>query len=185
MLPRVVLCVAVPLVLLFAVVSGATAGPPAQSVQQADFTFQSTFWSGTCGVPVFIHQVGTLRFTFVPDSNVIHEVDTFPRWTVTIYSPVDEGGTGKSFTFLQPYPIHFVYPEGTDLGDPGFATATGALDMAAPGGPVIAGKQVLTGPIVDYTPEGVPIVDLNEEVSTTGHFPEDFTEARCAFLTDP
>jgi hypothetical protein len=29
---------------------------------------------------------------------VIHEVDTYPDRTVTILSPVEEGGTGKSFT---------------------------------------------------------------------------------------
>jgi hypothetical protein len=84
-------------------------------------------------------------------------------------------------------PVRILYPEGTDLGDPGIIIITGAIDFAAPGGPVIAGRQVLEGVIVDYTPEGIPFVDPVEELSTSGHFPEfeAFAAARCAFLTDP
>jgi hypothetical protein len=158
-----------------------------KSIEQVDVTTPSEFWTETCGVPVSIHQEGTIRVTFVPDSNVIHEVDTFPGWRVTVFSPLDEGGTGKSFTYLQPFPIHFLYPEGTDIGDLGIGIFTGALDHAAPGGPVVAGRQVLTGVIVDHTAEGIPIVDFTEELSTSGNFPdfEEFAAARCAFLTDP
>jgi len=96
-------------------------------------------------------------------------------------------GTGKSFTYAQPFGFHFLYPEGTDVGDPGIASLTGLIDVAAPGGPVIAGRQVLEGPIFDYTPEGIPIVDLSQEISTSGRFPdfEAFAAALCAFLTDP
>ena len=174
-------------VLPFGLAAAATAGPPVSSTEHLDFTFQSQFWSNTCGVPVFIHQAGTATVRLVPDSNVIHEIDTFPRWTVTIFSPIEEGGTGKSFTYLLPFPIHFLYPEGTDIGDPGIGIFTGAIDFAAPGGPVIAGRQVLQGPIFDYTPEGIPIVDFSQELSTSGHNPdpEAFAAARCAFLTDP
>ena len=187
MRPRLALFVVLVLVLPFAFTAAATAGPPVRTTEHVDFTSQSAFWSETCGVPVFIHQEGTVRITFVGDSNVIHEVDTFPGWRVTIFSPVEEGGTGKSFTYLQPYPYHFLYPEGTDIGDPGIGIFTGAFDFAAPGGPVIAGREVDAGTIVDYTPEGIPIVDFTEQLSTSGHFPESeaFAEARCAFLTDP
>jgi hypothetical protein len=187
MRPRPALVVALAFMLPFAVAAAATAGPPVSSTEHADFTFQSQFWSDTCGVPVFIHQEGTITLRLVPDSNVIHEVDTFPGWTVTVFSPVEEGGTGKSFTYLLPFPIHFLYPEGTDIGDPGIVISTGRLDVAAPGGPVIAGRQVLAGVIVDLTPEGIPIVDFAEELSATGNFPEfeAFAAARCAFLTDP
>jgi hypothetical protein len=186
MRPRLALFVVLAFVLPFALAAAATAGPPLSSTQQVDVTFQSQFWTDTCGVPVFSHQEGTVRITFVPDSNVIHEVDTFPRYTVTWFSPVEEGGTGKSFTYLNPFPIHFLYPEGTDIGDPGIGIFTGALDFAAPGGPVIAGRQVLQGTITEII-DGVPFVDFSEELSTTGNFPEfeAFAEARCAFLTDP
>ena len=123
----------------------------------------------------------------MPDSNVIHEVDTFPGWRVTIFSPVEEGGTGKSFTYKQPYPIQFLYPEGTDLGDPAMIIASGHFDIAAPGGPSIAGREIDNAVIVDYTPEGIPVVDFVDTASTTGHFPDFdvFVAARCAFLTDP
>ena len=66
-------------------------------------------------------------------------------------------------------------------------TFTGRIDVAAPGGPIIAGRQVFEGVIVDHTPEGIPFVDFFEEISATGNFPdfEAFAAARCAFLTDP
>jgi hypothetical protein len=184
---RLALVVVLAFALPLALAAAATASPPVVSTIEVDSTRQSQFWSTTCGVPVFFHQEGTLTFRLFPDSNVIHEVDTFPGFTITVFSPVEEGGTGKSFTYLLPAPIHFLYPEGTDLGDPGIGIFTGAIDVAAPGGPVIAGRQVLAGVIVDHTPEGIPIVDFAEELSTSGHFPEfeEFAAARCAFLTDP
>jgi hypothetical protein len=184
---RLALVVVLAFALPFALAAAATASPPVVGTQEVDATFQSQFWSNTCGVPVFIHQEGTLTFRLFPDSNVIHEVDTFPGFTITVFSPVEEGGTGKSFTYLLPAPVRILYPEGTDLGDPGIIIITGAIDFAAPGGPVIAGRQVLEGVIVDYTPEGIPFVDPVEELSTSGHFPEfeAFAAARCAFLTDP
>lgn len=184
---RLALVVVLAFALPFALAAAATAGPPVVGTQEVDATFKSQFWSNTCGVPVFFHQEGTLTFRLVTNSNVIHEVDTFPGFTITIFSPVEEGGTGKSFTYLLPAPIHILYPEGTDIGDPGIVIFTGAIDFAAPGGPVIAGRQVLEGTIFDYTPEGIPFVDVTEELSTSGHFPEfeAFAAARCAFLTDP
>jgi hypothetical protein len=56
-----------------------------------------------------------------------------------------------------------------------------------PAAPIIAGRQVVEGVIVDYTPEGIPIASFVQELSATGNFPEfeAFAEARCAFLTDP
>jgi hypothetical protein len=184
---RLALVVVLAFVLPFSLAAAATAGPPVVFTQEFDDTFQSQFWSATCDVPVFFHLEGTLTARLQPDSNVIHEVDTFPGFRITVFSPVEEGGTGKSFSFLLPAPIHFLYPEGTDVGDPGIGIFTGLIDVAAPGGPVIAGRQVLQGTIIFLTPEGVPFVDFSEELSTSGHFPEfeEFAEARCAFLTDP
>ena len=187
MRPRLALIVVLAFALPFALAAAATARPPVVGTQEVDSTRQSQFWSTTCGVPVFVHQEGTLTFRLFRDSNVIHEVDLFPGFRITVISPVQQGGTGKSFTFLLPAPVHILYPEGTDLGDPGIVIFTGRIDVAAPGGPVIAGRQVLEGVIVDYTPEGIPFVDMLVELSASGHFPEfeTFAEARCAFLTDP
>lgn len=186
MRPRLALGVLLAFVLPIALAAAATAGPPVVLTQQIDDTFQSRFWSATCGVPVFIHQEGTLTARLVGDSKVIHEVDTFPGFKVTVFSPVEAGGTGKSFSYLLPFPIHFLYPEGTDIGDPAIAIFTGRIDVAAPGGPVIAGRQVLQGTIVDYV-GGIPFVNFTEELSTSGRFPdpEAFAAARCAFLTAP
>ena len=186
MRPRSRLVVMLGLVLPLALAAAAVAGPPVKTTIPVDQTFQSAFWSGACGVPVFFHQEGTISITFVTDSNVIHEVDTFPGFKRTVFSPADQGGTGKSFTFLSAAPIRFLYPEGTELGASARIVGLGLFDRAAPGGPVIAGREVDSAVIVDYV-DGVPFVDFVETLSTTGHFPEfeAFVEARCAFLTDP
>jgi hypothetical protein len=174
------------LVLPLVLVAAAAAGPPVKTTIAVDSTFQSAFWSSACGVPVFIHQEGTIEITLVTDSNVIREVDTFPAFTRTVFSPADQGGTGKSFTYKTPAPIHFLYPEGTELGAPALIVGLGVFDRAAPGGPVIAGREVDSAVIVDHI-DGVPLVDFVDVLSTAGHFPEfeAFVEARCAFLTDP
>ena len=186
MRPRPLLLIVLGLVLPLALVAAAAAGPPVTTTITVDDTFQSSFWSTACGVPVFFHQEGTIAITLVTDSNVIREVDTFPGFTRTVYSPVDQGGTGKSFTFKSPAPIQFLYPEGTELGASATIIGLGLFDRAAPGGPVVAGREVDSAVITDHI-DGVPFVDFVETLSTTGNFPEfeDFVEARCAFLTDP
>ena len=112
MRPRLALAVVLAFMLPFAVTAAAIAGPPVSTTEHADFTFQSQLWTSTCGVPVFIHQEGTVTLRLVSDSNVIHELDTFPGWTVTVFSPVEEGGTGKSFTFIAAFPHPLPLPRG-------------------------------------------------------------------------
>ena len=68
MRPRLALVFVLALVLPFGLAAAATAGPPVVLTQQIDDTFQSQFWSATCGVPVFIHQEGTLTARLVSDS---------------------------------------------------------------------------------------------------------------------
>lgn len=182
---RAVLLFALAVASAFVLAAAASADAPVVSTQTVDSTTQSAFWSDACGVPVFFRNQGTVTARF--QSGVLREVDTFPSWTVTVSSPVAAGGTGKSFSFKQPYPIRFLYPEGTDLGDPAKIIASGHFDIAAPGGPSIAGREIDDAVIVDYTPEGIPVVDFVGTASTTGHFPDFdvFVAARCAFLTDP
>ena len=183
---RRLLVVLLGLVLPLALVAAAAAGPPLKDTIVVDDTFQSAFWSDACGVPVFFHLEGTIEITFVPDSNVIHEVDIFPRFTRTIFSPADQGGTGKSYTFVTPAPILFLYPEGTELGATATIIGLGVFDRAAPGGPTVAGREVDSGVITDHI-DGIPFVEFVETLSQTGNFPdfEAFVEARCAFLADP
>ena len=186
MRPRPLLVIVLGLVLSLALVAAAPAGPPLKDTIVVDDTFQSAFWTDACGVPVFFHQEGTIAITFVPDSNVIHEVDIFPGFTRTLFSPADQGGTGKSFTFKSPAPIAFLYPEGTELGATATVVGLGLFDRAAPGGPTVAGREVDSAVITDHI-NGIPFVEFVETLSQTGHFPEfeAFVEARCAFLTDP
>jgi hypothetical protein len=181
-----VLFLALALMLPFAAGTAATAGPPVKDTIYIDETHQSSFWTGLCGVPVFIHNEGTVLITYVPDSKVIHEVDLFPGWTVTVSSPVEAGGTGKSFSYKAPGLQRFLYPEGTEIGASSTVITSGVFTVAAPGGPVIAGREVDTAVIVEIL-NGIPFVEITETLSTTGNFPSDqeFNDARCAFLTDP
>jgi len=169
-----------------ALAAAAAAGPPLKTTITVDSNAQSAFWSAACGIPVFIHQEGKIAVTYVSDSKVIHEVDTFPSFTRTVYSPVDQGGTGKSFTYKTPAPIKFLYPQGPVIGASATIIGLGVFDRAAPGGPVIAGREVDSGVITDVI-DGIPFVEFVETLSTTGHFPEfdAFVAARCSFLTDP
>jgi hypothetical protein len=57
---------------------------------------------------------------------------------------------------------------------------------SGPGSPRIAGREVYEGVIVDFTPDGVPIVDPVALISQSGQFDlAAVLEARCAALTDP
>jgi hypothetical protein len=57
---------------------------------------------------------------------------------------------------------------------------------SGPGNPRIVGHEVYEGVIIDFTPDGVPIVDPIALISQSGQF--DVTaviEARCGALTEP
>jgi hypothetical protein len=164
---------------------------PTRTPFVVDFTFPSDLLTPACGVPVLAHfegsGIGVLHYDRT-GTQIIREFDQFPRgFTVTFSSPVAEGGTGKSFTYVQRASYTFLYPEGVELGASAVVIVNGVQQATGPGGARIVGHEVDEGIIVDFTPEGVPIVEPTALVSQAGRF-DDFdaiVQAWCAALTDP
>jgi hypothetical protein len=178
-LSKVFLWVLCPLAVL---ALAATAGASVQRFSfPIDDTFQDQGFSEFCGFDVFIHVEGKTRVLLKLDQkgDVVSELDTFTA-TLTTFS--DTG----SFSFPLAQPIRFNYGEGAEIG------STTTIKIVGFGGHVPgsvasdAGILVLTGTVVDVSPEGIPIVDFNGEVifergnSESG---EDVGNAVCAALS--
>lgn len=170
-------------------VAPVAAAPPTRIAFAFDEVFPSGVLSALCGIPVWIHLQGGGTTTLFYDKSgiqVIRELDTLAEGAkTTIFSPVDLGGTGKSFTDITRGPTTFLYPEGTDIGDPAIVILNGVQRTSGPGNPRIVGHEVQQGVVIDFTPDGVPIVDTLAIISQSGQF--DITavlEARCAQLID-
>lgn len=139
-----------------------------------DDTFQDEGFSEFCGFDVFIHVEGQTRVVLKvnQEGDVVREVDTFSA-TLTTFS--DTG----SFSFPLAQPIMFDYGEGAEIG------STATIKIVGFGGhvpgliPSDAGIIILTGTVVDFSPEGIPIVDFNGEV-TFEHGNEESGEAHGA-----
>jgi hypothetical protein len=173
---------------LLALPASVTAAPPTRLSEDFDATFQSSFWTDACGVPVFIRDQGTLTFMFFHDraGETIAEIDIARGEKITVFSPLASGGTGKSFTYTAATPNRIVYPEGAFVGAPAIVHLPGLSGFAAPG-VASAGRTVLEGVVAFVTPDGFPIVDTVGLISDTGR-PLDgdtFIAARCGFLTGP
>jgi len=170
-------------------VATVTAAPPTRIPFEFDETFPSDFLTAVCGIPVFLHVQGAGTTTLYYDKSgtqLVREHDTLaPGARSTIFSPVEIGGTGKSFTEVTHAPSTFLYPEGTEIGAPAIVILNGVQRTSGPGNRRIVGREVYEGVIIDFTPDGVPIVDPIALISQSGQF--DVTaviEARCGALTD-
>jgi hypothetical protein len=166
------------------------AAPPVRTSFEFDDTFPSDFLTAARGVPVYVHVRGAGTATLFYDkvgTHVVREFDILPKGlTTTIFSPVDQGGTGKSFTDVTQSPTTFNYPEGAEIGKPAIVTINGVQRTSGPGTPRIVGRQVYEGVVIGFTPDGVPIAEPLALISEAGQF--DLTaviEARCAKLTNP
>jgi len=154
---------------------------------EIDETFPNDFLTAVCNLPVWIHVEGAGTTTLFHDASateVIREFDILPGGlTTTIYSPVQLGGTGKSFTDVTQSPTTFLYPDGTDVGDPAFVILNGVQRTSGPGNPRIVGHQVFEAVIIGVTLDGVPIADPVALLFQAGQFDLGAVlEARCALL---
>jgi hypothetical protein len=160
--------------------SSGTANPPTRFTFSLDDTFPALATSAVCGFDVFVHIEGTATAQLFYDQNgvLIRELDTNPSLQTTFFAP----STGASFTF--PAGGSFVqdYVNGTAIGSTLVATLTGYIGGTGSTAPN-AGRIVFESVIVDISPEGIPVVDLVSEISSSGHFNEDTAAARCAALS--
>lgn len=167
----------------------AAAMPPTRISFEFDVTFPSDFLTDACGIPVWVHEqgAGTTTLHYDSDGQLVRELDTLaPGVTVTIFSPVELGGTGMSFTDVTHAPSTFLYADGTDIGDTAIVILNGVQRTSGPGNPRLVGRQVYEGVIIDFTPEGVPVVDPVNLISESGQFDvAAVLQARCAALSGP
>jgi hypothetical protein len=112
-------------------------------------------------------------------NGILHELDTFSDWSITISAPSQ--GTSFSYKFG---PASFVYPEGTAPGAPAIVTIRG-VDTRVTGFPAQAGRTVFLGEVLFISPEGVPVADPVSVISQTGNqlSPAESFATICAALT--
>jgi hypothetical protein len=164
----------------------ATAAPTLRLSFPIDATFAADGLTALCGVPVWIHVEGEDQVTYFYDASgtqILREIDYSPGFKFTIYSPVEEGGTGQTFTYPSSVQLHVDYPDGTTVGSPAIITVTGLTGFAAPG-VAGAGRTVFEG-VVSDTSDGLPHLDWPTAViSVVGSYNRDVDPLaeRCAFL---
>ena len=167
----------------------ATSAPPTRIDFAFDEIFPSPFLTDFCGFPVLVHVqgAGTTTLHYDQDGKLVRELDTLAQGaTTTIFSPVGLGGTGKSFSDETHAPSTFLYPNGAEIGDTAIVILNGVQRTSGPGNPRIVGRESYEGVIIDYTPDGVPVVDPMVLTSQHGQFDlEAVLQARCVALTGP
>jgi hypothetical protein len=147
--------------------TGAGAAAPERLTIPVQDTFYAPFMSDACGVPVTITIQGTSHVLLQRNDAglVVHEHDVLSSFTAVFESPTGLGGTGRSFTNRSPGVATFDYGAGATIGSTALIKLTGLAGPAAgPGSAVAAGLQLLTGTVVGFSPEGVPIVDFDGPV---------------------
>lgn len=182
---RLVLLSALAAALLLPATAATAAAPLRQSVE-IDESRVSDGLTRLCGVPVLVHFEGTLNATYFYDASgtqILREIGTAPDFKFTVSSPVELGGSGRSFTSPTPVVVHVDYPEGTSIGSPAIVTFTGLTGFAAPG-VAGAGRQVIEGVVTGTSENGLPQVDEVALLSIVGSYNRDVDPlaARCGFL---
>ncbi len=168
--------------------TGAGAAAPEHLTIPIRDTFYAPFMSDACGIPVTITIDGIARVTLWRNDAglVVAERDSTSSFTAVFESPLDLGGTGLSFTNRSPNLATFDYGSGATIGSTAQIALYGSLGPAAgPGSAMTAGLQRLSGTVVAFSPEGVPIVDFDGPVQIQrGNWPGfDLVLAeRCAAL---
>ena len=141
------------------------------------FSVVDEFFSDACGYDVTFTVTGTGSATLVYNDAglVIREVDTEPAARITF------SGNGNSFSYQSNTILVTSYPEGAFIGAPATAIATGFYGKA-PGSTPNAGPDIVLAHVIDFTAEGLPLIEFDELIAAHGPRPADFVEATCAAL---
>jgi hypothetical protein len=180
--------------LLLAVVLSALAGPATSSAQRAvhlqdaidiSASFQSPLLSGACGFPVTVTLTGAVDETLIYNDAglVVRQIENTPTATATFSSPYG------SFSFPEAATSVYTYPGGATLGSTANFHSSGLLEFGlVPGfGVSNAGIDIYANAVVvDFTPEGIPVVDFSESTVVISHgnrnSDEEIFAAICAAL---
>lgn len=131
-------------------------------------TFESPLLSGACGFPVTVTVSGALDETLVYNDAglVVRQIENTPAGTATFSS------SDGSFSFPEAVTSVFTYPGGATLGSTANFTSSGLLRFGlVPGfGVSNAGIDIVANAVVvDFTPEGIPIVDFTDATIVISH----------------
>jgi hypothetical protein len=146
------------------------------------------YLSDACGFPVYVQGDGYLDVTLQYDAEgrLVREAYSTPRSFVTYFAPT----TGASYSFPWQPREEFVYPGGAILGGPATYRLTGLI-VNHPGVAPEAGLVVVTGTVVDFSPDGVPIVEFTDDEIANAFVRGSLTRASdptpwiCAALGEP
>jgi hypothetical protein len=144
---------------------------------QIAFSGVDDFLSAECGYEVTFTRTGTASatLTYNADGLIIHEVDSEPRGMNTF------SGNGNTFSYPNKGVLVTSYPEGATIGAPAELIWTGFFGKL-PGSLPNAGPDIITGHVVDFSAEGLPLVEFDDFLASHGLRPTDFVESLCAAL---
>ena len=151
-------------------------------------SFQSPLLSGACGFPVTVTVSGALDETLIYNDAglVVRQIENTPAATATFSSP------DGSFSFPQAATSVYTYAGGATLGSTANFKSSGLLRFGlVPGfGVSNAGIDIVANAVVvDFTPEGIPMVDFTESTVVISHgnrnSDEEIFSAICAALARP
>jgi hypothetical protein len=133
--------------------------------------------SDACGYEVTFTLSGTASVTLLYNDAglVIREVDTEPQGRNTF------SGNGNSFSYPNKGVAVTSYPDGATIGAPAQVIFTGFFGKL-PGSIPNAGPDMILGHVVEFSAEGIPLVEFDELLASHGPRPTDFVEALCAAL---
>ena len=124
-------------------------------------SFQSPLLSEACGFPVTVTLSGFVDVTLIYNDAglVVRHIENTPAATATFSS------SDGSFSFPEAATSVFTYPGGATLGSTANFHASGLLRFGlVPGfGVSNAGIDIVANAVVvDFTPEGIPVVDFTD-----------------------
>ena len=157
------LAAVVGLVLLgFAMTGIASAARTQQVTFDINESFTDEFLSDQCGVEVIVTISGYVKATvrYNRAGLVVSETDRQPSSRITYSSP----DTGRSFSFPNAVPSHWDYGDGAKIGSPVTVKFAGMFGHVTGVIASDAGQVVVIGVVREFSPEGVPIVDLTDQV---------------------
>jgi hypothetical protein len=131
-------------------------------------SFQSPLLSEACGFPVTVTVSGALDVTLIYNDAglVVRHIENTPAATATFSSP------NGSFSFPEAATSVFTYPGGATLGSTANFHSSGLLRFGlVPGfGVSNAGIDIVANAVVvDFTPEGIPVVDFTDATIVISH----------------
>jgi hypothetical protein len=164
--------------LLAMMIAGPAAAQRAVHITGIPIAFSGVddYLTDVCGYEVIFTLTGTASATLVNNDAglIIREVDTAPAARKTF------SGNGTSFSYQGNTIAVTSYPEGATIGAPAEVISTGF--WGKPGSIANAGPDIISGHVVAFTAEGVPLVEFDELLASHGPRPADFAGDICGAL---